>query len=341
VTAAGDWPRTSRLLPWSLAVFLVVVFLVPSEAVHFNVPLPVDPTPDRFLLGGIVLVLLISMLASRERFAPNRPASGFSWAAFLFFLVALFSIAVNATHLVRIGDFEQPLRQLALLAFNGALFYTVAVTVRPTELKAFATLMVALVVLMSIGALWEYRSGTNMFYETAADVFGPVASVAGPPTPIGADGRATTQGPTQSGLVLTTMVTLMLPFALLGLFAARNHWRKALYVIAIGLLFAACVATFKKSSFVAPLVAVTTLAFYRPKQILKLTPVFLVILVLCHGLAPGALGSVTGQFTGGFFSTATTDGRTSDYQAISSDLATYPLTGRGYGSITPSKSDYY
>jgi hypothetical protein len=341
VTAAGDWPHTTRLLPWSLAVFLVVVFLVPSEAVHLNVPLPVDPTPDRFLLAGIALLLAISMVMSRARFAPGRPASGFSWAALLFFLVALISVAANATHLVRIGDFEQSIRQLALLAFNGVLFYAVAVTLRPTELRAFATLMVVLAVLMATGTLWEYRTTTNIFYDTAAKVFGPVASVAGPGSSFGIDGRVTTMGPTQSGLVLTSMVAVMLPFTLLGLLSARNYWRKALYVIAVGLLFAACVATFKKASFVAPLVAVATLAVYRPKQVARLAPLLLVILVLSHGLAPGALGSVTAQFTNGFFTAGTTVGRTSDYQAISSDLATYPLTGRGYGSITPKKPDYY
>ncbi len=63
--------------------------------------------------------------------------------------------------------------------------------------------------------------------------------------------------------------------------------------------------------------------------------------MLIRGLAPGALGSVTQQFTDGFFSAGTTVGRTSDYEAISPDLATYPFTGRGYGSITPAKSDTY
>ena len=71
MSAAGDWPRTTRLLPWSLALFLVVVFLVPSEAVHFSVPLPIDPTPDRFLFVGIALLLVIGMLMNRERFAPG------------------------------------------------------------------------------------------------------------------------------------------------------------------------------------------------------------------------------------------------------------------------------
>src|SRR5262245_44334362 len=341
MTAAGDWPRTTRLLPWSFAVFLVVVFLVPSEAVHFNVPLPIDPTPDRFLLAGLALLLALGMLMDRKRFAPGRPVSGFGWAAALLFLTALISVAVNASNLVRIGDFEQSLRQLALLACNGALFYAVAVTLRPTELKPFVNLMVFLVVLMAIGTLWEYRTGANIFYETAAKVFDPVASVAGPGSAFATDGRATTIGPTQSGLGVTSMIAVMLPFALLGLFGARNQWRKVLYIIAIGLLFAACVATFKKSSFVVPLIAMATLGIYRPKVMARIVPMMLVILVLCHGLAPGAIGSVAQQFTGGFFSSGTTVGRTSDYRAISTDLATYPITGRGYGSITPKKADYY
>ena len=341
MSAAADWPRTTRLLPWSLAMLLVVLFLVPSEAIQFSVPLPIDPTPDRFLFVGIALLLLIGVLMNRERFAPGRPASRFSWAALLLFLTGLISVAVNAAPLTRLGDFEQPIKQLALLGANCALFYVVAVTLRPTELKAFATLMVILAALMAAGTLWEYRTDTNVFYDTAAKVFSPVATVASPAPGFSQDGRANTKGPTQHGLAVTSIVSLVLPFALLGAFAARRHWRRTLYLIAAGLLFAACVATFRKTSFVAPLIAVFMLAVYRPKLIVGLAPVLLVILALSHSLAPGALGSVTQQFTGGFFSSNTTVGRTSDYQAISSDLATYPLTGRGYGSITPAKSDYY
>ena len=85
----------------------------------------------------------------------------------------------------------------------------------------------------------------------------------------------------------------------------------------------------------------TVLLVYRPREMLRMAPFGVVALMAIHVMAPAALGSVWGQFTGGFFDTGTTQGRTSDYEHIAPDVAANPLIGRGYGTIDPERSDTY
>jgi O-antigen ligase len=107
------------------------------------------------------------------------------------------------------------------------------------------------------------------------------------------------------------------------------------------LLFAAGLATLRKTSIIAPLAALAVLAAYRPRRMLRLAPLGLALLIAVHVLAPQALGNVGAQFTDGFLDAGTTRGRTADYEAIAPDVAAHPLFGRGFGTIDPARSDTY
>jgi O-antigen ligase len=337
VTAAGDWPRTGRALPWLLATFLVVLWLVPFDAIELPIPLPIDPHPDRFLLFGLVLAAFTSILANR-RYAPSTPVAGVSLALLGFTAVALVSLVLNSQTLVSLGQFDQGVRQLALLVSILAVFLVVATIVRPSELRNFGVLIVVLATIAAIGTIYEYRTDYNVFYDLAGKLFGGFASVQ--PVPDSElDFREESFGPTQHGLAMVTMLTLALPFAMVGLFSARTRGHRVLYGFAVLLIFAGAVCTQRKTSIVAPAAAILVLAAYRPRQMLRLAPIGAAMLVAIHLVAPAALGGVYGQITGGFFESSSTVGRTSDYEAIKPDMATHPMLGRGYGTIDPQQSD--
>jgi hypothetical protein len=214
MSAAGDWPRTTRVLPWSIALLLAVIWLVPSEAITFPLALPIDATPDRLLLLAI-FVLAVATAATRRGSERTPRAAAFGWATLVFVVVAALSVAVNAELLASVGEIDQGTKKLLLLLGNVALFYVVVTTIRPSELRAFVVLTVALGSIAAIGTLWEYRTDYNVFYDRAHDVFGSVATVEGVPG-LTIDGREDTFGPTQHGLAITTMLTFTLPFAVLG-----------------------------------------------------------------------------------------------------------------------------
>ena len=340
MTRADDWPRTGRLLPWLLAVFLVVVWLLPSDAMDVPVPLPLDAHPDRFLLLALVVATAASILA-RGTYRAGSPARTVSLAILAVLATGLLSLAVNAHRLVSLGELHQGRKQLVVLVSILALFFVVATAIRPAELPAFGRLIVVLATLTALGTIWEYRTGYNVFYDLAAKAFGHVMTVRPRPFSTG-DSRAETVGPTQHGLAVTTMLTIAMPFAILGALAARQRASRALHALAAMLMFAAAVATQRKTSIVAPATCVLVLAAYRPREIVRLAPLGAVLLVLIHVMAPSALGGIVGQFTGGALAdSGSTIHRTTAYDAVRPDIATYPLLGRGYGTIDPTRADTY
>jgi O-antigen ligase len=339
MSAAGDWPRTTRLMPWLLATFLVMVWLVPYEAIKFSVPLPVDPLPDRFLLIIIVAAMAAITLVTRK-LPGHRPSPGFWQALLVFTVVAMVSLAFNASRAAGVGEIDQGTKKVLLLWGNVVLFYVVARVMRPSELKPFSIFIIILASLAAAGTIWEYRTDYNVFYDYAYKLFNHVASVA--PTPgITDDGRDDTFGPTQHGLAVTTMLAIALPFAVLAMLRAPTRGKKILYGIATALILTGALSTLRKTGLIAPVTALLVLVAYQPRQMARLAPLAVIMVGVIHGMAPGALGGVGSQLTDNFLGAGTTVGRTSDYAAVEPDYATHPFFGRGYGTPDVSKSNTY
>jgi hypothetical protein len=125
---------------------------------------------------------------------------------------------------------------------------------------------------------------------------------------------------------------MALPIALVRLMHSQRWSRRFVYGIAAGLLLAAMFATYRKSALLAPLSIVVTLAYFRRRELLKLAPLALVLVVLVHLLAPGAIGSTTRQFDPSRLAVATVSDRAADYDAVRPDLWTNLILGRGWGS---------
>ena len=113
---------------------------------------------------------------------------------------------------------------------------------------------------------------------------------------------------------------------------------KIRYALLIALMLAAAVATQRKTSFVAPAFGLLVLFAYRPKAVLRLIPVGLLLIVVVHAAAPGALGGVGEQLKpSNLFGVATTKDRQGDYTAITPDVLKHPFIGRGYESYDQKK----
>ena len=71
-----------------------------------------------------------------------------------------------------------------------------------------------------------------------------------------------------------------------------DRWRQRLiYGLATCILVAATFATYRKSALIAPLGVILTLAYFRRRELLRLAPLFLVLLVVVTSISPGAIGS--------------------------------------------------
>jgi O-antigen ligase len=93
------------------------------------------------------------------------------------------------------------------------------------------------------------------------------------------------------------------------------------------------VATYRKSGLLAPVSIILTLAYFRRRELLKLAPFGMVLVVLISALSPGAMGSVVSQFTRADRSkVSTVSDRAADYDAVRPDLFSHFAFGRGWGS---------
>jgi hypothetical protein len=327
----ADWPRTTRLLPWSIAFFLAMVFLFPFDSTDLPIPLPLDATLDRPVLGLIVAIWIAS---ASSLIGVRRLSMGpVHWAFAIFALIAVTSVLLNFPTLQRLEQVDVPVKKLALLFSYGLLFSVVASSLRPTEVRRLIVFMVGLASITAIGVIVEYRTGFNAFYTWGEKLLPGVT----PPADIGtydSIGRKTIVGPTIHPLAAAMMLSLVLPFAVMGLLRTEDRRAKVFYAVAAALMIGAAAATQRKTAFIVPAICLVVLTAYRPRMLLKRAPLGVLLAVGIAVAAPGALAGVVDQLKpSAFTGVLTTQDRISDYDAIRPEVVNHPLFGRGYDSF--------
>ena len=100
----GDWPRTTRPLPWALAGFMAMLFLLPFDSIDLPLGLPLEAKLDRPLLLLIVALWVLSLTildgAQRVHFTPIH------YAFVGFVLIAILSLVYNAETTVRLASWN-------------------------------------------------------------------------------------------------------------------------------------------------------------------------------------------------------------------------------------------
>ncbi len=340
---ADAWPRTRRPMPWLVAGFLAMVFLVPFEAIHLAVDIPVSSDLDRFFVAALVAAAIAAAVLGRRRGVIVLRPRGWAVGVGAFALVAAASVAVNVSRITNLGELEVVQKRLAVLLALVVVFAIFVRTIRLAELRRFAVLVVALAVLTSLGTVYEQKSGFNVFYESAATVFSPIATVDAPPTDISYNprtpGRPLIVGPTRHALSVATILGMALPFAVVLAATAPSTRRRLLWGLAACVIIGGALVTQRKSGAVVPAFALLALFVLRPRQLLRLAPFGLIALVLGLAVSGGSFSSIDALVSGR--DQESTAGRTSDYPAVVPDLLTNPVLGRGYGTLDTTRSDTY
>jgi hypothetical protein len=326
------WPHTTRLVPWTLAVFLAVVWLVPFNSIQLNMQLPIDLGFDRLVLPVVVATWVLAVLVG-GRAAPRLRLTWIHAGVGAFVTCAFLSVILNAGSLNQSLELEGALKRLPLLISYVSLFVIASSAVRSVEIRAFLSYTLALAVICALGVLWEYRFKQNLFYEWSDKLLPGIFQVGKVDAAAVDDiGRRVVRGPADVPLETVAMLAMALPIPLVRL-TESEAWRdRLLYGFAACVIFAAAFATFRKSALLAPVSVILTLAYFRRRELLKLSPLALVLVVLIPALAPGAVGMTTTQFEPSRLGAATVSDRAADYDAIRPDVWTHLLMGKGWGS---------
>jgi hypothetical protein len=334
--AAGDWPRTSRVLPWMLAVFIAVLWLTPFNSIELSAALPIDLKLDRLVLPFIAVTWALA-LAVGGRAAPRLRLTWIHAALGLFVLCAFLSVIINAHDLNQALEFDLSIKKLPLLVAYVSLFVIVASGVRRSEVWNFLNYTLVLAVICAVGILFEHRFKQNLFYDLS-DKFFPSFFSVGEAEAAAVDeaGRRLVRGPAGVPLEAVAMLSMALPIAMVGLLQVQDWRRRLLYGAAACLLLAATLATYRKSALLAPISVVLTLAYFRRQELLRLAPLALLLVVVIQVLAPGALRMTTSQFDPNQLGVPTVNDRAVDYDAVRPDIWTHLPIGRGWGSYEPT-----
>jgi hypothetical protein len=337
------WPRTRRPLPWLFALLLATIFLVPFDSIRLDVSIPVGSDLDRFLVVAIVATWALGALFGKpERLRRLRPRG---WAAGMlaFLFVAVASIAFNVERITNLGEWGDAQKNLAVLFAMGTVFAIVSLRLRAAELRPFSVLIVCLALITAMGTIYEKKTGYNVFYETAASVFSPIATVEPSPTDVNPDPtttpRPTITGPTRHALSVTTILGMSLPFAVVLAAITPARRRRLFWGLAACVIIAGALITQRKSGAVVPAFALLALFVLRPRQLLRLAPFGIVALAIAMVATPGIFSTV--RELGQTSSQDSTQGRTSDYPAVVPDLLTHPILGRGFGTLDSERVDTY
>jgi hypothetical protein len=246
-------------------------------------------------------------------------------------------VLTHSESLVRVGGLDLAIKQLALLISYGIFFALAAAIVRPSEVTKMVTAMLAIACVTAVAVVIEYRLEFNLFHDLIGPLFPGYVRPEGLGS-IDSIGRSLMYGPSVQPLAVAVMLSMALPFAFAWLLKAKERRERLIYGCIVLALIGGAVATQKKTSMIGPLVCVLVLVAYRPRAMLRLAPLAIVLFGMVHFVAPGALGAVANQLAPGSVNEVdTTRDRVSDYDAIRPDLAAHPLTGRGYGSYDQKK----
>ncbi len=336
------WPHTRRFLPWCMAVFMGMLFLVPIDAllasgVNSSAGTPVAPTLDRIMMVLIGVGWLVKLRSSRRLPAKLTRVHA---AVFLFVGICFLGIALDGQQLAVFQEVMPTVKKLLVLMTFVTFFVLAADIIRPGEVRPLLKLMVALGVLCAIGTLIERQTRWNVFYN----IWNGILPYTRPAEMDVLDdiGRLGVVGPTSEPLELATLLSLVLPFAMIFALEAKTRRERLWYVVASMIVMGGAIATARKTAIVAPLGGLLVLIAYRPRPILTALlkasiPLFLAI----HILAPGQLGSVISELEPSKAAAVNTDKvRVERYDAVRPDIMSHLLLGRGFGSYDPVKYRY-
>lgn len=337
------FPRTRRPLPWALAAFVAMLFLVPIDSTELKVHLPVDSHIDRFAVVALLL-LWICVGGDQRAIMRTRRSKLYAGAVCVFVAIAVASLLLDSVRIVNVNEIHLAAKRFALLGGFVTVSWFTLTALRFEDLRGFASYLIGLASVMAVGMLIERHTGTNLFFEATSALLKPIASVAPPLTDIhpayGSDGRVTVVGPTIHGLAATTMLMVAMPFALVRFFDSRSLRSRALNALAFALMLAGAAATDRKTALLVPVAVVLYFAIYRPRQVLRLAPLGAVLLLLLiHLSSPGAIGSLLSPTSG--FESSSTQHRISDFEDVTPDVLAHPLLGRGFGTLDPEETNVF
>ena len=321
--AITPWPRL-------LSLMIVVILFIPIRRYVLPFRVGIQMEPYRLLVALIVGGWFVSLLVDRRvRFR----RCGFEGPILLLFVTAIVSEAANHARFASVQSIA--IKQLSfLLSFIVIVYVIVSVIHTWEQVERLVRVLVGGAAIIGFLTLVESRTQYNIFDHLQQLI--PI--LRWQPLPdTGNDGRgyralASAQHPIPLGAALVMLIPL-------AVYLIKSTGQKRWWFAAALLLLGALVTRSRTAVFVLVVVTIVY-AFQRPRDVKKLWPALIPMLLALHIAAPGTFGSIKGSLfpKGGLVASEDQgagtrgSGRVADLGPGIKEWKQKPFVGEGYGT---------
>jgi polysaccharide biosynthesis protein PslJ len=320
-------------LPWSrvLIALVLVILFIPLRRYKFPGDAGISLEPYRLLVALIVAGWAMALLCdARIRFRK----SGIDGAiAFVLFAI----VASDLANPGRVSPMQsEVIKSVTFILSFVIVFYLVVSVVRTTEtIDRIVKTLVWGGAVIGFFAVVESRTGFSPF--AYVDKVFPVL-VGDPAFQSGLNRGSATRavGPAEHPIALGAVLVMLVPLAVYVVRKFRGYWYVAFAALVIGVL-----STVSRTGVLMLIVTLIVFFWLRPRQMKRVWPLLLPVIVLTQFAAPGTLGSLKQAFfpEGGLVSEqealagdCASSGRVADIGPTLDEVAKKPFTGYGFGT---------
>jgi polysaccharide biosynthesis protein PslJ len=323
--------------PKMVATLILIVWLIPIRTYSLPVDLPFNLEPYRLFLLVLVGAWLLGLVDRRTRVS----ADGHAYALVLLAAVLFATQIVNFED-VNAGSSEpEALKSLSYFLSFVLAFLLITSTIH--SMSRLDSLVRALVVgagVVAIAALYDSRFSYNVFEHLHEWL--PVLDFHPREVVEERGGRLRVYGSAQHPIALSVALLMTVPLAIYLSGRARDLLRSRLWTGVAIVCAAGALATVSRTTVVMAVAMVLVAACLRGKALLRFWPLLLVLPIVVHFLAPGALGGLYKAFfpKEGFVTSLegragqSGSGRFADYGPGLDVWIQSPLLGTGIGEQT-------
>ena len=324
VVVAGQKVLSLNGLLW---IVLLDILFVPVTRYKFPWHLPFDLDPYRIVVGGLVLAWIGALLVD-PRVRPRRSDLRASIALVL--LVAVASDVVNHSRVSPITS--HVIKDFTYFLMYVLLFCVLVSLVRTrTDVDRIVRILVGGGSIVAAFAVIESRTGFNVFDRLHTLI--PILQYYNSED-LTRGGHFRALASADHPIALSAMLVCLVPLAVYLCRTRSKIWWLAAFVLVVGNL-----ATASRTGIVMLAAVVLVYVLLRWKEMRRLWPALVPVLIAVHFAVPGALGGIWASFAPGSNLVSSQhgtpgieNGRLSHYWRARVVLETDPVFGNGYGT---------
>jgi hypothetical protein len=328
------------VLNWRVVVaaLLVLIMFIPMR--RYTLPFGAfgfQLEPYRVFVGVLAAGWGISLLIDRRVLIKG---SGLEGPIVAIALSIVCSLMLNADAIARHGLQNEIVKAGTFFATFFVVFYLVVSLLRPADIRPLVQILVAAGALVALLAIYESRSGSNLF-DRLSDWIPFLQNNVAVNKEVDLNGFARgdklrTYASAEHPIALAAALCMLFPLSLALAITGKRHWWLAVFLLAMGGL-----ATLSRTGVVMLLVVGLVFIWLRPGQTVRMWWAVFPLVIVIHAVMPHTLGILKSSFfpAGGLVAeqhssagSATAGGRAADFGPVMERVKRSPVVGVGYAT---------